>query len=235
MVKILTTEEKTYLKRICRYLGSLGMKDGNIEIDVDGGFDCDDINWSEITHFSNNYTAEVPHGLVAIFKKILEYLCENDLIRHPDADDLNYERLVIDIDCDTKEISVKYDYNYYTTGDTESVERSVEDDSEDDTLKELFDELESDEDISDRSLELEYNGSGDSGYIEDYFSNGDSVPSYVEDYCYGFLESNFGGWEINEGSQGRFLIDMDEKRIALYHTMNIEENERDTFYEESFA
>ena len=34
-IKILTPEEKKYLRRVANYLGSLGMKDGNIEIDVD--------------------------------------------------------------------------------------------------------------------------------------------------------------------------------------------------------
>jgi hypothetical protein len=33
MKGILTPEEKQYLRRVTNYLGSLGMRDGNIEVD----------------------------------------------------------------------------------------------------------------------------------------------------------------------------------------------------------
>jgi hypothetical protein len=48
------------------------------------------------------------------------------------------------------------------------------------------------------------------------------------------LESDFGGWEINEGSQGYFEIDLDNKEITLNHTSNIDEQGRDTILEEDF-
>ncbi len=46
--------------------------------------------------------------------------------------------------------------------------------------------------------------------------------------------SNYGGWEINEGSQGYFIFDLKNKTVELNHTMNVEESESKTLYEEKF-
>jgi hypothetical protein len=234
MKDLLTKDEKKYLNRICRYLGSIGMEDAFVEFEMNTSyFDCDDIDWKNVTHFSNNYVAEIPEGLIPIFQKSIYYVCENELIKQPEYDDINWGRVMIEIDCKTREISISYDYSYYDVGNTESITHSLEEDDNED-LMELFDTLENDEEISDRVLQLDYNGSGDSGYLEDDFTNGDSVPAVVSDYAYRMLENNFGGWEINEGSQGNFEIDLDRKEITLNHTMNIEETERDTVWEEKF-
>ena len=231
----LTSDEKKYLQRICRYLGSLGMSHGTFEIEMDGGyFDCDDINWNHKQYFSNNYHAEIPEDLKLILKKILSYICENDLIDGPDVDNINWERLDIQIDCNDETISVAHDYNYYEPSDTESITRSLDEDGDDENLMKALDTLENDDEIDERVLRLDYNGSGDSGYIEDSFRNGNSVPADVSDYCYEILESNFGGWEINEGSQGYFEVDLDRKEITLYHTFNLDETGRDTLVELDF-
>ena len=236
MKNILTPEEKKYLRRISNYLRSLGMSEGLIEFEVDyGNFDFNSIRWDQITHFENNYRAEVPDGLIPIMEKIFKYVDENDLFNSADVDGLNYERISIEIDAESKEISVKYWYSYYDRGDSQSV---VYDSQEDISrfkkwVSEDFTEIEIPEDAV---LTIKYNGSGDSGYIESTFDeNGDSVPSSIEDWCYQELESNFGGWEINEGSDGEFIFDFDNYIINLSHTMNVEENSSDTLYEESFA
>ena len=235
MSNILTLEEKKYLQRVCRYLGSLGMTNGIIEFEFDySEFDCEDVNWKQITTFSNNYTAEIPDDMIEISKKLLNYVCENDLIKTPDVDDINWQRIEIDLDCEDSTISVVLDYNYYDTGDTETDTRSLEEEEENESLREVFDVLEDDPDIQDRILTIDYSGGGDSGYLEDSFNNGDSVPAVVSDFCYNMLENRFGGWEINEGSQGNFEIDLDRKEITLNHTYNIDETGRDTLLEEKF-
>ena len=235
MANLLTLEEKKYLQRICRYLGSLGMKHGSIDFEMEyGEFDKDDYNWNRITHFSNNYSAEIPDGLKEICKKLLQHVEENDLINKPDVENLNWERIEIDVDCDDSTISVVHDYNYYAESDTESISERVQDDSDYDSLREVFEELENIEGLETRSLRLDYNGSGDSGYLEDSFTYGTDCPTSVSDYCYNMLENNFGGWEINEGSQGYFEMDLDNKELTLYHTSNIDEQGRDTIVEEDF-
>lgn len=230
MKKILTPEDKKYLGRVCRYFGSLGMSEGTIEIDIDGIRDYEDIDWQYITHFSNNYSADIPEGLNLILQKVLQYIYDKDLIKYADVDSINWERLDIKIDCDTNEIAVGYDYGYYGIGDEDSTEWSLDDDE---SIQELFNILE-ESDVSDRELTLSYNGGGDSGYIESQFENGDDVPSAIEDWCYGELESLHGGWEINEGSQGKFTFNLDKEFILLEHQYNTEENGYDTIWEEKF-
>lgn len=236
---ILTSEDKQYLRRVCRYLGSLGMRNGNIEIDIDSGFDFDfsEIEWtSEVTHFSNNYSAEIPDGLIPILKKISDHIKENDLFGTNTEVDSNYERIDFDIDCDTQEISVSYWFTYYDRGDSDSTSWDGEEG------KDLFEEWESEgvfEDLTvpkDGILTISYNGSGDSGYVESSFDQtSDSVPAPLEDWCYRQLEDNYGGWEINEGSDGEFVFNFNDMEIRLDHTYNTEENQVDTLYEESFS
>ena len=70
--QVLTPEDKKYLRRVSNYLGSLGMRDGSIEFDIDSPFDFEfnEIKWEDVTHFANNYSAEVPEGLIPILQKI---------------------------------------------------------------------------------------------------------------------------------------------------------------------
>ena len=89
-------------------------------------------------------------------------------------------------------------------------------------------------------VKVDYSGGGDSGYIESngYTDDGDvniQIPAGLEDYIYQILESNYGGWEINEGSDGVFIFNFNDSTVTLEHTYNTEENQTDTLYEESFA
>jgi hypothetical protein len=56
----------------------------------------------------------------------------------------------------------------------------------------------------------------------------------IEEWCYKELEENFGGWEINEGSQGEFQFDFNEKTVTLSHTYNTLVDESNTIWEEEF-
>jgi hypothetical protein len=57
----------------------------------------------------------------------------------------------------------------------------------------------------------------------------------MEDWCYEQLERYYGGWEINEGSDGEFIFNFHDMTIELNHTYNVEQDAHDTIYEESFA
>ena len=237
MKGILTPEEKQYLRRISNYLGSMGMQDGNIEIDMDNQeeFDYDNVDWDYITHFTNNYNADIPSGLIPILQKIMKYCDDNNLIKEPDYHDMNYQRLEYDIDVDSKKISFTRWWSFYTRGEGSSVTW------EDEQGKELFEEWEESgvlEDLTipdDGILIVTYNGSGDSGYLESSFNEtGDGVPAAIEDWCYRELSDNYSGWEINEGSDGQFIFNFHDMTIELVHTENIEDNASDTYYEESF-
>ena len=236
MKGILTPEEKQYLRRISNYLGSLGMRQGYIEIELEqeaGAIGYDYIDWKYVSHFSNNYSADIPEGLLPILKKVVKYADSLDNLNN-DIDDLSYQRIEIRIDSSQKEISVNHEFFYYGRGEENSIDYDSKEDMEqfdrwmDNDLKEV-------EVPSDGKLRLDYDGGGDSGYIHNEFQpTGDAVPAGIEDWCYQQLERHFGGWEINEGSDGSFIFDFKNSVVTLNHTYNTEEHESDTLYEESF-
>ena len=236
--QVLTPEDKKYLRGVSNYLRSYGMIDGSIEIDIDSGYDFDssDIDWKNMTHFSNNYRAEVPEGLISILVKIMKYIDEESLFKMPEDNDISYERVDFDIDTERQEISVNHWWSFYDTGDSNSVEWEGE------QGKEIFEEWQEDgvfdelEIPNNGILTVKYNGGGDSGFVENTFEEiGDQVPAAIEDWCYNELEDHFGGWEINEGSDGEFVFDFNNMTITLNHSYNIEETTSDTIYKEDFS
>jgi hypothetical protein len=238
--QVLTPEDKKYLRKVSNYLNSLGMRDGSVEIDVDSpwDFDFNDIDWTYITHFTNNYSAEIPGGLIPILQKIASYIEDKGLFNPDDneEEEMNWSRFDFDIDTKEQKISFNYWWSFYARGEQNSMEW---DDSEG---SEIFEEWEKDGVFQDLTipdngiLTVKYNGSGDSGYIESSFDEtSDGVPTEIEDWCYRQLENNFGGWEINEGSDGEFVFNFNDTTITLNHTYNTEENSTDTLFEESFA
>jgi hypothetical protein len=239
MEKILTSEEKKYLKRICNYLGSLGMSSGDIDFEIDADDDklsYKNINWSYITHFTNNYGADIPSGLIPIIQKIVKYADNKELYSPSVEDEISWQKFEINIDCERKEIGLIHYWSWYDRGDGSSVEWEGKEG------KEIFEEWEKEGVFSELEipeegiLTLKYNGSGDSGYLEsDFEETNDSCPTVMEDWAYSELESNFGGWEINEGSDGEFIFDFNKMEITLNHTYNTEENSSDTLWEEEFG
>jgi hypothetical protein len=231
MENILTPNEKKYLGKISRYLKSMGMSYGEILFEMEP--DDDEISYRENyfpTNFENNYTAEIPDGLVPILKKIIDYVDDEGLYDEvPNDAYIDYQRFEITIDSDKREISLTHIYSYQTEGGSEGVE--YDDMIEEWEEKGVFDDTEIPED---NYLVLKYNGGGDSGYIESNFESGQSVPTEVEEWCYQQLEDNFSGWEINEGSQGEFQFDFNEKTVILSHAYNIEESRSNTLWEEEF-
>jgi hypothetical protein len=229
---ILTPEEKNYIGKVSRYLRSMGMSYGEIQFEMEPDQEVIDYSPNNFpTHFENNYNAEIPDGLVPILKKIIGYVDDDGLHSEvPNDGYIDYQRFDITIYVnEKKEISLTHSYSYQTEGGSEGVE--YDDMIEEWEEKGVFNDTEIPED---NYLVLKYNGGGDSGYIESDFENGESVPTEVEEWCYQQLEINFGGWEINEGSQGEFQFDFNEKTVILSHTYNIEESKSNTLWEEEF-
>ena len=235
MKKILTTDDKQYLRATSRYLQSLGQKQASLEFDSSAD-NIGNIDFGGISTFSSNYTIEIPTKVIAIFEKILNYIDENNLVSSVSDDyDVNYESIEFTIDTRGQELTLNHRYSYYEDGEEEGTEWEL---SDDENLKSIFDTLEND--LGGKSqkvskLRLDYNGSGDSGYIEDYFDNNSSVPADVENWCYQQLESQYGGWEINEGSRGYFIFDLENHQVNLTHIQINEQNDSEIIFEESFA
>ena len=228
---ILTPEEKNYIGKVSRYLRSMGMSYGEIQFEMEPDQEVIDYSPNNFpTHFENNYNAEIPDGLVPILKKIIGYVDDDGLHSEvPNDGYLIYQRFDITINAMSGEISLTHSYSYQIEGGSQGIE--YDDMIEEWEEKGVFDDTEIPED---NYLVLKYNGGGDSGYIESNFESGQSVPTEVEEWCYQQLEENFGGWEINEGSQGEFQFDFNEKTVILSHAYNIEESKSNTLWEEEF-
>lgn len=151
-----------------------------------------------------------------IIEKIFDKVDTNDFENEFNDNDVEYYNIEITFNTTTKKIIVEC--NYSTLGEESGFEES-----EIDTIEEF-------KEYTDRGVSeivCTYSGGGDSGYIEgDMNVDGDSnqpVPAFLEDMCYNAL-SSFGGWEINEGSQGNIVFNLKDLTISVNHTWNTEEN-----------
>jgi N-methylhydantoinase B/oxoprolinase/acetone carboxylase alpha subunit len=138
-------------------------------------------------------------------------------------DDSGYAELHILIDCVEKEIT--FDFQVQVTNTTDEY---YEEDIEDvDDLESIVTYMAKN---NYKKATISFEGGGDSGYIDDsiYFTNGrNSVSKFdkLEDYLYSLLEDALPGWEINDGSQGTFTIDLEQGTINLTLGINTTEME----------
>jgi hypothetical protein len=237
--QILTSEEKKYLRSVGRYVQSFGSKYGEIDVelsDYNGLPTEENITLDYISHFDNNRKIEVPPRFKLILEKIFKYIEDNiNSYDFPDLDYIsaNYAKVEIWFDAEEEYLKVDYVYYYYESGEPSQTDYNLSDNG----VEKIFQELSNVDEIADddEELVLKYNGSGDIGYTEGSFENGAPVPASVEDWCYNRLESEHGGWEINEGSDGSFYFNMRTKTITLNHTYNEEESETVNLFEEKFS
>lgn len=228
VTNILTPEDKKTLRKVSNYMQSFGMKFGLLELDIEDGYDKEML--TGLDWFSNNYRVAVPDILTPIIEKIIT-AAEKEHDFNQIDENTNYDRIEIEIDAVQRELEIRHIWSFY-------VESSPSEhcwDSEDEDINDLFETLKSANITSDRNvLVLSYNGSGDSGYLDDNFDNRELVPESVGDWCYRQLESLHGGWEINEGSQGQFEFDLKDKEICLNHTYNEDETDQATLFRDKF-
>lgn len=129
--------------------------------------------------------------------------------------------------------TVLLDYSYVGIGQESNSIRSSDGDE---NLIEIFNDLLKDGVIG--KWRVDFNGSGDSGYIDDNMtsfqkSDAREISESLNEYLYDFLESRHNGWEINEGSYGFFIIDIDKKTIELDYTEMENVNDEITIYQTS--
>jgi len=131
---------------------------------------------------------------------------------------------------DTKKISVFELYSEYHTEDTRTV---IVDSEEEPEVKEIIDHYCKKEEICRGNITFQFHGGGDSGYIEDGgnsdFDGETKLYEPAEDMFYRMLR-DFPGWEINEGSQGQCIIDMDLEQMQLDFNQNYEESKADEIW-----
>lgn len=229
MEDILTPEEKKYLRKLSLFMKSEGAKNAYLSTSYEGGiydFDASDIEFLDTGKF-DYIDFEITNEFREILKKCAEYIERNiDSYTLPEAD---FGELEVRLDVTNRILTISFLYTEYTQSEEISEEFDAEDDE---VVNEIFNQL---SEISNKNtMVLEYNGGGDSGYIESQFESGENVPANIEDFCYRVLENSHGGWEINEGSQGRFVFDKKNKIITLEHTYNEENNEKLNLFTSKF-
>lgn len=227
MENILTPEERKYLRFISKYLLSYGEDVGTIKLEDFDSININDLVGSGFAHFDENYYLEVPGQLEPIIVKLARYAEP----KMPEVyEDINSSSFDIVIDTQKQELTGLYTYSYYSNEDS-----SVEYTSDDDKVDDMFEEM-SESNID--WVEVPFTGSGDSGSIDtptDKDGSTVSVSSSIEDWCYNQLESHYGGWEINEGSQGKFVFDYQNRTVELIFSWNNEVYESDTIFEFPFG
>jgi hypothetical protein len=127
--------------------------------------------------------------------------------------DLNFETKKLDLSCSVTVMDTEYSNHEFEITDTNVIE----------SMRELFDN-------GHNKIRVDFSGGGDSGYIESTGNTSDDnqidIPATIEDELYRVLENVQSGWEINEGSQGNFLIDCAATKIYLEFGLNYEKGER---------
>jgi hypothetical protein len=117
---------------------------------------------------------------------------------------------------------------YFIASDTRFSSKKIED-------PEMIEILQSWKTEGYNEVKVDFSGGGDSGYIEEVFTNGQEIPEKIGDWMYDQLENYYSGWEINEGSSGRFTLDFKDIVINLSHSYNTEEGASQTLWEEGFG
>lgn len=224
----LTAEQRKQLKILAYQIKGYGGNQGNVSLYFydSGDFDMNNTVYIEGTPHTIRFDEDIDE----LFREIFERKISSTL-NYDESGTVDY---IIDAEDSTLEIVLNinrmktYDhYDEYTFDELrERIPENVE------LLNEFFNKGKSSCGIGN----IDYNGSGDSGYIEDtmYCSRNDSSTISMNDYqpiidlLYGLL-SNYGGWEINEGSQGSFNFDFESETMAHEHGENYEESESDTY------
>lgn len=229
---MLSPEEKKYFE----FLWRLGKSYSNRKISFE--FDYDDIysDGAKVPEFSSDDSYPNPVVIpekVAVF--LTNYFNENiyerleDVFDEMDIHDPSSQRVYFIIDLEKRQIRSWVETDYFGEGENQSAIIDIP--------KDVWVSIESSLEGSEfqKYIEIPFEGGGDSGYIEDSVVLTDGtrfvIPDNLSNILYDMLP---GGWEINEGSQGTFFIDMKEKTIELEYTENIYETEANTVLELDF-
>jgi uncharacterized protein YggL (DUF469 family) len=216
----LTDEQKKTLKLFSYYCGSYGAKTATLTVYLNEG---GTIDWIDSYWYSETNTIIETYDKI---NELIDYILrETELLNYYDYDGSG--TLEFEIDIEERKMSIEGWHREHSTRDSIMEWSDGNDDFGD--LKEDFDRFF--EQMDGENGRIEFNGSGDDGYLEAdiELSNGQSmdIPSFIQEFCYDMLRSNYGGWEINEGSQGSFKINPSNKLIELYFEENIEEEDSD--------
>ena len=206
----LSEEQLKTLKLFSYYCGSYGAKTATLEVHLSEG---GSIDWVDSYWYSETSTQIETYDKI---NELIDYIVrETELLDYYDYD--NSGTLHFEIDVNERKLKIDGYHKEYSTNDS-SYEWSEEDGDFDGVLDEVF------SDLGGNTAIVTFEGGGDSGFIDDSMEvigvGNKPVPKTLEDWCY---EQIPGGWEINEGSQGRFIVNSTKKKIELEYGENVED------------
>ena len=242
----LTDKQKHDLRRFSLILNSLNMEDG-VEY-VYRHYDEWEGYEPEGPYYRNKNVKDeldfLPGSIGPLFEEIKDNF-DTDLF-YSDYYDNYTGGLQIFVNAEKKMLIVKYYYYTLRTEDSR-IEKSFKDLSEmtnpwrsgERELTKLTNEdfLNEMKEIYGSYVELKYDGSGDSGWIDDNVDSEKeskvSTPQ-LENIAYEALEMFHAGWEINEGSSGSMTFNFENQTFIIDHYTNIEEEVEDFYKSFSF-
>jgi hypothetical protein len=210
---ILSPDDKKTLKLFSLYIQSHSLtKKAYIQMyyDGDGNFDWQDQMYSD----DGNIEIKLYPKIEKLIDSIVEQLDWGYMLEG--YRDVQSTNITFEFDTTDNTIEIYWTHRIY------DVDNHTSEDELPDLAKNIVDTLSDRCDI----VTIDFSGGGDSGYIENTVNcKGKSYNNLINSEFEGFLYdmlSNYGGWEINEGSQGTFEINFKENSITLEIGMNTE-------------
>jgi hypothetical protein len=232
----LTEKQIKDLKMFSKLLNSLNMEDG-----VTWYYQCYEGEFESLYgptyHGRGNVSDELsflPGSIEDLFETIRDNFDTGNF--YNEYYDTENGTLTFTIYANRNEVDVTYDYYVLNTEETH-VDREFSFFSDmtpswrghDREAKKLSDPeiVEQLKSVYGDSCNCTYDGGGDSGWVSDEVrcSKGRlKLNEQLEGICYDLLELYYGGWEINEGSNGSIDFNFDDQIVEIYHNQNVEEN-----------
>ena len=198
---------KKYFEALLLYMRNLGVDSIWTEMTMDG---------SHVDYWDEDFQATkngdykkfpMPKQFIKLSDTLVEKYGQEIWNGSRNEWDSEYYRVNINVSLSERKIIITSDIEEQTS-EGSSVEYDVIEDPE---VQSFLDDNEID------NFEVSYSGGGDDGYIEDdgYDDEGNQyrLSDDLENYLYSKLNNSFGGWEINEGSSGKFIINRQTMEI----------------------
>jgi hypothetical protein len=210
----LDNNDKKLLKRFCLLLGTYRTKTSKLDFNFYN-------DSPEMDNYTGFYSPDVKvkidafESMYDLAQKITIPIIEDSVDYYDTSGTIRFC-----VDCEEKEIFFDGYINEMNTNYS-SHEYTMEELNEVDGWNKFLEEVR-----KYKTGRVTYEGSGDSGFIEDIMKIKDKyvpIPSGLETWLYNQLEQ-YGGWEINEGSQGYFDFNFKEGTIYHEHGENYEDS-----------
>ena len=198
---------KIYFEALLVYMRNLGVDRVWTEMTMDGSrMD----HWDEEIQATKNGDYKkigLPKQFIKLFDTLVEKYGQEIWDGSQNEWDSEYYRVDINVSLSERKIIITSDIQEQTSEGSSHEYDVIEVPS----VQSFLDENEIDD------FEVSYSGGGDDGYIEDdgYDDEGNQyrLSDDLENYLYSKLNNSFGGWEINEGSSGKFIINRQTMEI----------------------